>query len=281
LAYYASLESVIRLLQREEDNVTTLTHENGFTRTAAERLAQSLANITRVPTYVIEQNGRHLIQDDADIDCYGGRADVVATFQPTLEVNWNSGTASATEPPPGFPEDDDGSPDGGGPPRAFPTCRACNTSDFPPSAILPGMCIGCANARHFDLPNRFAAIAEADRRRAQTKQSREIEARLTVCAYCQGIHHIQNCPMLRNAVFAPTWVGADLGRGLCQMRWRNASGFVQLLESATPARLVEYAESYIAFIRANRPESTLTTHEVLKRWTPLIGGEPAMLERAA
>jgi hypothetical protein len=113
--------------------------------------------------------------------------------------------------------------------------------------------------------------------RAVTLQSLAIEARITTCAYCRGIHHIQKCQALRHAVFAEVWKGADLGRGLCQLRWRNHDGFdgfTQLLANATPARLVEYAESYVAFIRENRPESSLTTHEVLDRWLPLIGGDP-------
>jgi hypothetical protein len=110
--------------------------------------------------------------------------------------------------------------------------------------------------------------------RAVTLQSLAIEARITTCAYCRGIHHIQKCPQLRHAVFVASWIGVDLGRGLCQLRWRNHAKFTQLLESVTPARLVEYAESYVAFIKDNRPESSLTTHEVLDRWLPLIGGDP-------
>jgi hypothetical protein len=50
--------------------------------TTAQKLAQSLANITRVPTHVVAQDGRYLIQDDADIDCYGGRAAIVTSYQP-------------------------------------------------------------------------------------------------------------------------------------------------------------------------------------------------------
>jgi hypothetical protein len=37
--------------------------------------------------------------------------------------------------------------------------------------------------------------------RAVTLQSLAIEARITTCAYCRGIHHIQKCPQLRHAVF--------------------------------------------------------------------------------
>jgi hypothetical protein len=107
---------------------------------------------------------------------------------------------------------------------------------------------------------------------AVTRQSQAIDAKLTTCGYCRGIHHIQKCPILHHAVFAEHWTGADLGRGLCQLLWRNHAAFVQLIAEAHPARLIEYAESYIAFIRDNRPESTLTTHEVLSRWLPLVNG---------
>jgi hypothetical protein len=44
--------------------------------------AQNLATNTGVPTYVVEQHGHYLIQDDQDLDCYGGRADIVATYRP-------------------------------------------------------------------------------------------------------------------------------------------------------------------------------------------------------
>jgi hypothetical protein len=159
--------------------------------------AQRLANNTGVPTYVVMQHGHFLIQDDADLDCYGGRADVVATYQPM----------------------------------------------------------------------------------AVTRQSQSIEAKLTVCGYCAGIHHIQQCPTLRNAVLAPVWKGADLGRGLCQLLWRNHAGFVQLLSNATPARLVEYAESYLMFL-AIRSSTNLTVREVLARWAREIGSDRGPAEMA-
>jgi len=116
---------------------------------------------------------------------------------------------------------------------------------------------------------------------AVTAQSIAIEAKLTTCGYCQGIHHIQQCPSLSRALRAESWVGADLGRGLCQMLWRNHAGFVELLLGATPARLVEYAESYIAFLRDYRPGSNVTVPEVLSIWAREMGRGPAMLERAA
>lgn len=230
--------------------------------TAAQRLAQSLANITRVPTHVVSDHGRYLVQDEADIDCYGGRAAIVATFAPA--------------PPDDAPGDD--CPDHGPYEEGddCPKCSACHTNDYPPSSSA-AFCIACANARRFGFNSRFSAA-----RHAVTLQSQAIEAKLVTCGYCKGMHHIQRCPTLRSALRADAWVGADLGRGLCQLRWRNHADFVQLLERATPARLVQYAESYIGFIRANRPESTLTTHEVLSRWLPLIGDRgPAVRQQAA
>jgi hypothetical protein len=189
--------------------------------TTAQKLAQALANTTKVPTYVVAQDSRYLIQDDADIDCYGGRADIVASYQ------------SQVIGPPPFEDP------------------------------LPS-----------DAPGDNDSIPGDERPRSVSLQSLAIESRIVTCAYCRGIHHIQKCPQLRHAVFVASWIGVDLGRGLCQLRWRNHDGFTQLLANATPARLVEYAESYVAFIRENRPESSLTTHEVLDRWLPLIGGDP-------
>jgi hypothetical protein len=54
--------------------------------TTAQTLAQSLANITRVPTHVVAQNGAYLVQDETDIDCYGGRAAIVATYAPLAQT---------------------------------------------------------------------------------------------------------------------------------------------------------------------------------------------------
>jgi hypothetical protein len=138
---------------------------------------------------------------------------------------------------------------------------------------------GLLNGDTVDIPMEPQPPTEGDpeppdRPRAVTLQSLAIEAKIVTCGYCRGIHHIQKCPALRHAVSVASWVGVDLGRGLCQLRWRNHDGFTQLLESVTPARLVEYAESYVAFIKDNRPESSLTTHEVLDRWLPLIGDDP-------
>lgn len=53
--------------------------------TTAQKLAQALANTIKVPTYVVAQGGNYLIQDDADLDCYGGRAAIVATYAPIAD----------------------------------------------------------------------------------------------------------------------------------------------------------------------------------------------------
>lgn len=53
-------------------------------RALAEKLAQSLANTTRVPTHVVQQGTSYLIQDDDDLDVYfagTGSTAIVATFQ--------------------------------------------------------------------------------------------------------------------------------------------------------------------------------------------------------
>jgi hypothetical protein len=119
-----------------------------------------------------------------------------------------------------------------------------------------------------------------DRPRAQTLQSLAIESKLTTCGFCQGIHHIQKCETLRRALTAAAWVGADLGRALCQMRWCSHASFVELLESAAPSRLVEYADSYLAFLRDYNPDSSLTRDEVLTAWARNIGRAVEM-QRAA
>jgi hypothetical protein len=163
-------------------------------RAVAERLAQSLANITRVPTHVVAQNGAYLVQDEADLDCYGGRAAIVASFQP--------------EPP-----------------------------------------------------------------RAVTVQSIIIESKITTCANCQGIHATYKCPELWTVLRLESWTGAELGRALCRLRWRDFTDFIDLLLSAAPTRVLEYAMSYQAFIRENNPASTLTINEVLTVWSREMRGE--------
>lgn len=192
--------------------MTTETQPDAHT----QQLAQALANTMGIPVSIVAQNGRYLIQDDADLACYGGRANIVATFVPDDDV--------PTDNP-----DVDSTPGTYGP--------------NPPRAV--------------------------------TAQSIAIEAKLTVCGYCEDIHHIQACPTLRQALHAEVWQGADLGRGLCQMRWRNHAGFVALLSEATPARLVEYAQSYLLFL-ASTSSTNLTVHEVLTSWTRELRGERAL-----
>jgi hypothetical protein len=132
-------------------------------------------------------------------------------------VNWNSATANQTD--------------------IYPICESCNTAEFPPSCIIPGSCVSCANARYWGLANRFAAAQFA-----VTRQSLAIEAKLTTCGYCTGIHHIQKCPELRDHVRASDadWRIA-VGRKLCAMFWREHTAFVALLLSASPDQLLMYA----------------------------------------
>lgn len=52
---------------------------------AAEQLAQGLANVTRVPTYVVSGGGsRYFVQCEQDLDVYGGRESIVATCVPVV-----------------------------------------------------------------------------------------------------------------------------------------------------------------------------------------------------
>jgi hypothetical protein len=126
-----------------------------------------------------------------------------------------------------------------------------------------------------------------DRPRAVTAQSLLIEAKMATCSYCQGIHHIQQCPELRARLFAPDvapWHDIALGRELCRMKWKNFRAFVALLLSVPAAHLIIYAASYQAFIREYRPDSDMTINQVLTAWANDMrrGGDrgPA-LERAA
>lgn len=210
-----------------------------------------------------------------------------ATPEPQL-VNWNSATAQADDTPPG-----NDCPDHG--PYADDECPKCYVGQrFEHLAFGTGTVIAITSDEHlnvqvkFDSPSRYGSKfwfdrSEVVRPLAQTLQSRAIEAKLTTCAYCAGIHHIQICPSLRAALRADVWQGADLGRGLCQMRWRNPHGFVALLLSVTPQRLLEYALSYQAFIKANTPDSDLTMNDVLVSWRRAMQGDrgPAAMSVAA
>lgn len=105
-----------------------------------------------------------------------------------------------------------------------------------------------------------------DRPRAVTLQSIQIEAKITTCTYCRGIHHIQKCPHLCAALFTDTSV--ELGSMLCGLLWRDPAGFRVLIESLSPTRLAEYALSYIAFLREYRKGSIPTVAQVIGGWLP-------------
>lgn len=127
--------------------------------------------------------------------------------------------------------------------------------------------------------------------RAVTRESIQIDARLSVCANCQGIHRTQACPEIKQALFAPEmpadrlWVDIALGCELCRMRWHNFRAFAALLLSIPAEHLVIYAASYQAFVRSHAPESDMTINQVLQSWTRDMrrGGDngPAALRMAA
>lgn len=150
--------------------------------TTAQKLAQAMANTMRVPTYVVEQDGAYLVQDEDDLSVY------FASIDPARIVG----------------------------------------------SYLP----------------------------------LTIEPTPIICGYCNGAHHIQQCQQLRATLMVDIWMGADLGGALCGMLWCDPVGFRALIESLSPARLVEYALSYIAFIREVRPGSVPTVVEVIGKWLP-------------
>lgn len=130
----------------------------------------------------------------------------------------------------------------------------------------------------FDSPSRYGSkfwfdTSEVVRPLAVTLQSIAIESKINTCANCSGIHHIQSCPELLTPLLVESWTGINLGRGLCRMRRENYTNFVQLLSEATPARLVEYAVSYLEFIRNYNPASLLTVPHVLKAWGRTLSGD--------
>jgi hypothetical protein len=206
-------------------------------------------------------------------------------------VNWNSATSDAS----------------------FPICTVCDTNDYPPSGFQPRVvCIACANAQHFELPNRFAAQQLATneppaepappvddgeddnwggfrRPLAFTRQSIAIEATMRRCHHCGADHRTWQCPEIRQRLMAEqSWKDIALGRELCRMRWRDFRAFVALLMSIPTAHLVIYAESYIAFLRSYNAASMVTTREVLGVWMRIIADEgdrgpaaPAVQLRAA
>ena len=87
----------------------------------------------------------------------------------------------------------------------FPVCPLCAQADDPPSSLVPAICRPCANAIAFGLRDRFAAIAEAERR-------------ARACRNCGGIHDIQHCAEVLDRLFAPACpdCGDPSSGGVCQ-----------------------------------------------------------------
>jgi hypothetical protein len=185
------------------------------------------------------------------------------SYEPMADVNWNS----MADPPEGPPIVIVEAPDTTPPESAFPICAACHTGENPPSAILSNICVACANAKYFGLANRLEAA-----QLAFTRQSIAIESRLNVCPNCQGVHHVQKCPELKQALLAPevSWKDVALGRELCRMRWKNFRAFVALLMSVPTEHLVIYAESYIALLRDYNAQCDVTITDVLGSWMRMI-----------
>lgn len=174
----------------------------------------------------------------------------------------------ATDPPPPEPNplgDEEGDKEDPGEWRAFPTCTACQTSDFPPSSLRAHTCLACANAHHFGLANRFDAS-----RHAVTLQSLLIDQTMRLCLNCGGEHRTWQCPQVARKLFAPAkrevWKDVALGRELARMRWLDFKAFVTLLMSVSTDDLIVYAASYQAFIRSYNPQSDMTINDVLQAW---------------
>jgi hypothetical protein len=70
--------------------------------TTAQRLAQSLATLTGIHTHVVQQGAFYLVQDECDIEVYGGRAAIVATFAPQADDD-EKGIDTEPESPPVYP----------------------------------------------------------------------------------------------------------------------------------------------------------------------------------
>ncbi len=108
--------------------------------------------------------------------------------------------------------------------------------------------------------------------RAFTAVSIGVEARIATCPNCRGIHHVQDCPELRQALLSrpEPRASVDLGRELCWLKWANHPLFIALLCALSTKRMAYYAESYIAFVRTIRPDTDLTAGQVLTTWLRLI-----------
>jgi hypothetical protein len=155
-------------------------------------------------------------------------------------VNWNSATASAGE---------------------YPICESCQTREFPPSCILPASCVSCANARYWGFASRVEAAQFA-----VTRQSLAIEARLTVCGNCQGIHHIQHCPEIHTRLVAEPLYAP---RELAKLWWKDRSAFIARLASMTTVQLVRQVEAHLAYLQSHRA-SVITFDHLLRVWMQMI-----------
>lgn len=233
--------------------MTTLTHEDGFTRAAAERLAQALANTIKAPTHVVQLAERYIIQDNTDLRVYHAGIDpasIVATFEPrgAIECAEPDNLCDVHNPCPAH--------------AAVAARYLANEINPPFDDPLPD-----------DAPGQD--IDGVPYPRAQTLQSIAIEAHISTCANCQGMHHTQSCPEVRARLFAPapTWFDPELGKQLCAMRWKRFDQFRKLIGSVTHETLIAYAASYQAFIRAYRPDTDLTISHILEAWARLSAPE--------
>lgn len=193
------------------------------------------------------------------------------------DVNWNSADPPAPEPP--VILDEAPTPE---PPESWCGCGASAVYVVYERRTTHRVCDDCY-LRDFERNEESSAAwtvesTTAARARAVTRESIQIESRIAVCPNCQGIHHIQKCPELTSALFAPEpaerpWYDVALGRELCRMKWRNFRAFVALLQSVPTQHLVIYAESYIAFMRDYNAKTDLTTKDVLGVWMRIIADE--------
>lgn len=142
-------------------------------------------------------------------------------------------------------------------------------------------CLSCSDP----LPRRWpyvhcAACVEGGATRAFTALSIVIDQKMFRCRACDGPHFVQSCPQIRAHLFAqgeraPSF---DIGRELCWLRWAKFELFVSLLRNVTTAkRLDYYVRSYLAYVKANKPDTDVTAEQVLGQWQKLINGP--VLER--
>jgi len=167
------------------------------------------------------------------------------------------------------------------PPETTPRCAACQSSDYPASAMQPAFCTECVNAMLHGLSNRFAASQVAS-----TLQTLLDRQRARVRVNCGGEHTTWQCSEIAQRLFAPAqkepWKDIALGRELCQMRWKNYRAFVVLIaEVASRGHLAEYAASYQAYVASFRPDTDLTVEQVLTAWGRMTDAREPRLQVAA